>query len=53
MENDATRRRSFLLLGIVATTYAVASGMFDGFVGEAQRVAFNPWCSSRAAGRSS
>lgn len=42
MENDATRRRSFLLLGIVATTYAVASGMFDGFVGEAQRVASNP-----------
>ena len=42
MENDATRRRSFLLLGIVATTYAVASGMFDGLIGEAQRAAFNP-----------
>ena len=42
MEHDATRQRSFLLLGIVATTYAVASGMFDGFIGEARHVAFNP-----------
>ncbi len=42
MENDTTRRRSFLLLGIVATTYAVASGMFDGLGGETPRIAFNP-----------
>lgn len=41
MENHTTRRRSFLLLGIVATTYAVASGMLDSLISDTPRAEFN------------
>lgn len=50
MESGTPRRRSFLLLGIVASTYAVASGMFDGIVGEALAVPFNPMVLFEVAG---
>ena len=50
MDTDIERKRSFLLLGIVAVTYAIASGLFESFKTGSGRAPFNPMVLFEVAG---